>query len=180
MSFDQKPEDGCEIWTLCDGRSGMILHLKLVKTQTKQDEQQALLNPNENLNHGTEVALDLVSPWFCSQQLVCADSYVSSVQTAWKCKEKGLKYIGVVKTATRHFPMQLLGSCLEDKGERYGLVANDANDQPELLSFVSLDHRYFIASGSLLAEGEPQQCELYQQIVRDRNTGCSVILWNFQ
>jgi hypothetical protein len=57
-----------------------------------------------------------------------------------KCKEKGLKFIGGMKTATRNFLMQLLGTHrLEDKGDRYGLIALDQNSQPEFLSFVWLD-----------------------------------------
>jgi hypothetical protein len=36
---------------------------------------------------------------------VCADSYFASVQAAEHLLSMGLKFIGVVKTATRKFPI---------------------------------------------------------------------------
>jgi Transposase IS4 len=101
----------------------------------------------KEMNHGTRVLLDLISPWWHSNRIVCADSYFSSVQTALKCKACGIKYIGVVKTATKQYPMAHLGKIeMKDKGDRYAMVARDENGQQEFLAFVWRDRerRYFI------------------------------------
>jgi Transposase IS4 len=117
--------------------------------------------------------LDLVSPWFNTERVVCADSYFSSVQTAVKLKEHRMKYIGVVKTATKQFPMQYLG-CIElpNKGGHVGLISKDDYGEPDLLSFVwrDRDRRYFIASGSSLAAGQPVSRDWYRQLVKDYYT----------
>ena len=35
--MDRKPDDGCEIQNSCDGRSGIMMRLKLVKTATEEE-----------------------------------------------------------------------------------------------------------------------------------------------
>jgi hypothetical protein len=42
ISYDRKPEDGCKIQTCCYGLTGIMLQLKLVKTQTQQQEDADL------------------------------------------------------------------------------------------------------------------------------------------
>ena len=101
-------------------------------------------------------------------QLVVADSYFASVQSAIELKKHGLRFIGVVKTAVKQFPMshlanvQLLGS----KGDRHGLLSLDKETGTQLCAFVWLDRerRYFIATTSSLAEGSPVVWHQYCQI----------------
>jgi Transposase IS4 len=93
--------------TSCDGRTGLMLCLKLVKTAIQQEEDHDPDQPHD-VNHGTQVLLDLVSSWFNSDPVVCADSYFSSVQTAMKLKDHNTKYIVVVKTAAKQCPMTYL------------------------------------------------------------------------
>ena len=172
IAFDRKPDDGCEIWSCCCGQTGVMVQLKLVKTQTQQQEDKE--TEDDGTNHGTEVLLALIKPWFGSDRLVCADSYFSSVQTAIKCKEKKMRYIGVVKTATKNYPMSHLSTIeLEVKGERAGVIAkNETTDNPEYLAFVwrDRDRRYFIASGSSMADGTPVSRKRWRQIEKDRVT----------
>jgi Transposase IS4 len=173
VAIDRKPENGCEIQNVCCGRSGVMLQIKIVKTskeqqlisleQTREEREQdreregAAEDESTGLPHGAVVLCDLVSPWYHSNRLVCADSYFSSVAAAQELKRNGLRYIGVVKTATKKFPMEFLKSriLLGGRGERYGLVANDSDGQPSLLSFVWVDRerRYFIATAGSLAPG---------------------------
>ena len=68
----------------------------------------------------------------------------------------GLHCIGVVKTATKKFPMSYLSNLeLVQHGDYKGLVARGADGQPTMLSFIWMDrdHRYFIASASSLDSG---------------------------
>jgi hypothetical protein len=70
----------------------------------------------------------------------------------------GLRFIGVVKMATRQFPMQHLSQLeLQQLGDLKGLMMQALEGEPSLLAFVWMDcnRRYFIATGSLLAPGVP-------------------------
>lgn len=148
------------------------MQLKVVKTQTQQQEDKE--TEDEGINHGTEVLLSLISPWFGSDRFVCTDSCFSSVQTAIQCKDKKMRYIGVVKTATKNYPMSHLSKVeLKFKGDRAGVMAKDeTSENLDLLAFVwrDRDRRYFIASRSSMAEGTPVSRDLWRQLVKDRTT----------
>jgi Transposase IS4 len=62
-------------------------------------------NNDTTLNHGTKVLLKLIQPWQMSDRVICADSYFASVQAAKELLRAGMKFIGVVKTATKEFPL---------------------------------------------------------------------------
>jgi hypothetical protein len=85
-----------------------------------------------------------------------------------------MRYIGVVKTATKNYPMSHLSKVeLKFKGDRAGVMAKDeTSENPELLAFVwrDRDRRYFIASGSSMAEGTPVSRDRWRQLVKDRTT----------
>jgi Transposase IS4 len=83
IKMDRKLKDSCKIWSCCDGRTGIMLQLKIVKTPTEL-ELQELQDDNKKLNHGSEVLQDLVKPWKNTNRIVCADSYFASVQVANK------------------------------------------------------------------------------------------------
>ena len=52
-------------------------------------------------------------------------------------RKRKMKLIGVVKTATKQFPMVYLSSMeLQDRGERCGLISTDENDKPYVLPLV--------------------------------------------
>jgi hypothetical protein len=55
------------------------------------------------------------------------------------------------------------------KGSRHGLLAKDKNGHLELLAFVwaDRDRRYFIASGSSMAEGTRECRQRCRQIIQD-------------
>jgi hypothetical protein len=112
----------------------------------------------------------LVTPWKFSNRVVCADSYFASVPAARQLLNWGLKFIGVVKTATRMFPMKYLSEIeLAERGDRKGIVANDTHGNVQLLAFVWMDRdrRYFIASGSSLQEGTPYIRDRWRQVGDD-------------
>ena len=168
VAIDRKPENGCEIQNSACGGSGIFCRLKLVKT-AEEDE----LNHEEDddttllMNHGTAVLRELVEPWAHSQRVVCADSYFASVNTAEEMAKMGLRFIGVVKTATRKYPMAYLSNVeLLSRGDRTGLIRKDADEQATMMAFVWMDRerRYFVANTSSLAEGEPYTRTRWRQI----------------
>jgi Transposase IS4 len=101
IAIDREPENGCEIQNAACGRSGAMMRLKLVKTQESEDASHA--QNSDGLAHGTAVLTELVGPWAMSSRVVCADSYFASVASAEELQRIGLRFIGVVKTATKIF-----------------------------------------------------------------------------
>jgi len=157
VAIDRKPENGCEIQNAACGRSGIMLNLRIVKTAaedaTNLHEQDG--NDSDDLPHGGVILKKLVLPWAQSDRIVCADSYFASVTAAKELMNIGLRFIGVVKTATRKFPMAYLSSLeLQARGDRKGLTTVDS-DGIRFVAYVWMDRerRYFISTASSLAPG---------------------------
>jgi Transposase IS4 len=114
---------------------------------------------NDGYLHGCNVLYYLVKPWANTDAVVVADSYFASVSAAIRLKSIGLRFIGVIKTATKEYPMQYLGSVPlpGGRGSRKGLLTTDADTGTQLLSFVWVDRdrQYFISTCSSLEEGIP-------------------------
>ena len=118
-------------------------------------------------NHGTIVLKFLVDPWVRTDRCVCADSYIASVNAVTVMRMMGLCFIGVVKTATKKFPMSYLSNLeLVQHGDYKGLVARGTDEQPTMLLFVWMDQdrRYFVASASSLDSGIPYSCNRWHQV----------------
>ena len=100
ISIDRKPENGCEIQNSSCSESGVILRLLLVKSEDYYHLHTQ--ENNEGLQHGTAILKYLVVPWANSERDVCADSYFASVFSAEEIMRIGIRFIGVVKTATKN------------------------------------------------------------------------------
>ena len=71
-------------------------------------------------------------------------------------------FIGVVKTATKNFPMAYFsGLDMQNRGERKGVILK-VNDIPIMMALVWMDRdrRYFVTISSLLEEGSPYEREM--------------------
>jgi hypothetical protein len=177
IAIDRKPENGCEIQDSACGKSGVMLRIRLVKTAV-EEEANSLHVEEDGTLHGTKVLIELVSPWAFSDRLICADSYFASVGAAETLKAMGLRFIGVVKTATRHFPLAYLSNLeLENRGDRVGLVHYGPEGNPSLLAFMWMDRNrsYFIASGSSLEEGEEYIRNRWQQVDTAQNADAEMV-----
>jgi Transposase IS4 len=109
--------------------------------------------------HGCNVLYDLVKPWANTNAIVVADSYFASVQLAIRLMSIGMRFIGTIKTATKEFPMKVLGAkpMMGGKGDRYGLLSKDVATGTDLLAvlWIDRDRRYFISTVSSLSAGNP-------------------------
>lgn len=151
-AIDRKPENGCEIKNSACGRSGIMLRLKIVKSPTDDGES----NNNEELSHGAAVTRRLVYPWSGTNRIVCGDSYFASVHTAQVLHKMGLRFIGVVKTANRRFPMKYLGALeVHGRGKWKSMIHRSESDGCDLAAvlWVDRDRRYFIASAGCTLPG---------------------------
>ena len=169
VAIDRKPENGAEIQDASCGVSGIMIRLKVVKGVVDREADD-----NNEMLHGAKVLLGLVLPWINTHRLVCADSYFASVPSAILLHDNGLKFVGVVKTATKKFPMKHLSSVkLKERGDTYGMVRRKTanSDECDLLAYVWMDRdrRYFIASGSSMAEGKPYKRRRLRQVSEEDN-----------
>ena len=163
--IDRKPENGCEIQNAACGRSGVMIQLKVVKTA--EEENASAVTDDDGNNHGTNVLRFLVEPWVRTDCCVCANSYLASINAVTVMRTMGLCFIGVVKTATKKFPMSYLSNLeLVQHGDYKGLVARGTNGQPTMLSFVWMDQQccYFVASASSLDSGILYSCNRWRQV----------------
>ena len=81
--------------------------MKLVKTS--YEEYLHSIEEHYGLLHGTKVMLNIFQPWVNRQRcFVSAYRYFASVQACEDMKNRGLRFVGVVKTATRGFHMEKL------------------------------------------------------------------------
>jgi hypothetical protein len=86
-----------------------MIYLKLVKTATEA-EALGSTEDESRILHGTKVLKEFIELWVFSNCMVCAESYFASVGTAEEQLKLKTQFIGVIKTATRHFPMQKLST----------------------------------------------------------------------
>ena len=79
-----------------------MLRLKLVKGGGNEEEHEpdGQQDGATRMLHGTRVILYLLSPWYNTQRVVCADSYFASVGAAQERMRNGLRFIAVDSNLT--------------------------------------------------------------------------------
>jgi len=140
----------------CAGEADLCCKLSILTTA--EHRKQTATGSEDGLPHGTAVLKKLVPPLAGSRRVVCADSYFASVAAAQQLLGMGLRFIGVVKTATRGFPMGSLSAIpLEARGQHVSYSHSTADGAPDLMAvvWVDLKCRYFIASTSSTLEETP-------------------------
>ena len=84
-----------------------MMRLGIVKSVKNEEEQQ---DDRDNIPHGAKVLKELVMPWANMDRIVCAYSYFASVPPAEELWNHGLRFIGIIKTATQQFLMAYLSN----------------------------------------------------------------------
>lgn len=134
--------------------------LRLHVVTTSADQHASFTEEERAGAHGTVIMMRLVEPWSGTDRIVCADSYFASVGAAMALKAAGLRFIGVVKTAHRLFPLAFLSAReLCGRGDQVTMVHRDESGRPDLMAVVWVDRerRYFIASASSNQPGTPYE-----------------------
>ena len=101
IAIYRKPENGFEIQNSACSESGVMLRLLLVKSE--EDSHLHTQENNDACQHGTAILKYLVLPWTNYDRDVCADSYFDSVSSAEETIQIGIRFIRVMKTATKNF-----------------------------------------------------------------------------
>ena len=129
IAIDRKPENCCEIQDTACGMSGVMLKLKIVKSEDHAAAaNKAAHHGDVELPQGGQVLKELEGDWANTNILVCADSYFASAAAALELKRIGLKFIGIVKTATKQFPKTYLQTVvMRNRGDSAAVVHRDDN-----------------------------------------------------
>jgi hypothetical protein len=110
IAMERKPDNRCEIQNSACDRSGIMLQLKLVKTADENRAAAEEQGETEQVPHSAAILKELVLPWIHTDRIVCADPYFASVPAVKLLNLHGMRFIGVVKTATRNYPIRFLSS----------------------------------------------------------------------
>jgi Transposase IS4 len=132
-----------------------MMQLQMVTTAEHEETRKS--EAEEGLKHGTVVLDRLVRPWYGKgDRIVCADSYFASVEVALHLQARGVRFIGVVKTATYSYPMKLLQSkVLPTRGEWKSYVhQRDGKVAAMAVVWVDRERRHFISTASSVVEGD--------------------------
>ena len=157
IAIDRKPVNGCEIQNVCCARSRIMMQIKIVETAEEEDTHAR--EDQDGMLHGTSVMINLLKPWHHDgERVVCGDSYFASVSAVTEMKKVGIRFIGVIKTATKQFPMAYLSSQeVIERGNSHALYTKDQDGEVELLAvmWVDRDRRYFVANTETMQQAEP-------------------------
>ena len=140
-----------------------MLHLELVSTAENETGRDF---EGDGL-HGTAVLKRVVKNWTGTGRIVCADSYYARVETCEEMERMGLKFIGVVKMATRRFPLTYLSELeLQKRGEWRSVVRRDEDDKIMKVALVWMDRerRYFVANASKTLNATPYSRIRWRQL----------------
>lgn len=153
IKIKRKPKGvGCECKTLADAQSTIMVRLEINEGKTRM----ATKKWQSQLGAGTATTLRLTQPWHGTGRLVVGDSWFGSVKTAVQLHKQGLYFLGIVKTATKDFPMKAIKDrCPEDRGGT--ICAKATVENTDLLSVAWKDKKIhtFIGSCSTTLEGTP-------------------------
>lgn len=105
-AIDRKPESGCEIKTSTCGESSIILQLRIVKNGKDKEQRYK----RENGANRAFFTKELLAPWKNNNRFVQGDSYFASADIVEQLHRFSLGFIGVSKTAHRHFQARCLAS----------------------------------------------------------------------
>ena len=86
IAMDRKPENGCKVQDSCNGETGIMLQLKLVKTKIEEEDRivdEKERDSDTKISKGTQVVLKLVEPWTNTDtpRIVLGDSAFASLPT---------------------------------------------------------------------------------------------------
>lgn len=105
------------------------MKIDLVEGKQRQHKKKY----HKEYGEGTAVSLRLVEDWFGTGRTIVGDSYFSSVKTLNALRERGLYYMGIVKTATTGFPVDVfkswsdgsLSGTVPNRGDHFVLESED-------------------------------------------------------
>jgi len=155
MKIKRKPKGiGCEVKTLADSCSQIMLRMELHEGQ----EVMSTKPHQKELGAGTGTLLRLTEPWYGSGRVVVGDSWFGSVKATDQLFERGLHFIGMVKTATRNYPLkEMKRRCPNTRGASIRATAQLDAGKQVILAMAWTDKKVhsLVSSCGTTHEGTP-------------------------
>ena len=152
--IDRKPKGvGTELKDAADAESKVIIQIEIQEGKEEMTKKEYM---DVYKKAGTAQVLRLTKPWHGTGRAVYADSAFASVTTAIACRQKGLRFTGLVKTATTKFPKKFLDSWeYKELGDSVTLVVQ--HDGYPLIAHGWGDkvRKNFISTRSVTLDGWP-------------------------
>ena len=138
VSIDRNLYNGVEIHIYACGRSVIMMRLSIVKSAMNGEYQEYY---EENIPHGKKFLKELVMPWANTDRIVCTESYFVSVPAAEELLKNGLRFIGVIKTATWQFLMAYMSNiAIHNRGDMSRLLTSLVDSTKTVLGdFIWMD-----------------------------------------
>lgn len=159
IKIKRKPKGvGCECKTISDVVSGIMIGLEVNegKEAMQQKEWQ------HQLGAGTATTLRLTRPWHGSGRIVVGDSWFGSVKTAFELHQRGLFFMGMVKTATKKYPIKEARTrCPQGKGEFVSATTTIDSVKLTCLAWRDKKIHTFVSTCSTTLPGEPVRKKRY-------------------
>ncbi|XP_051167804.1 uncharacterized protein LOC127285709 [Leptopilina boulardi] len=153
IKIKRKPKGvGCECKTLADVQTGIMIGIEI--NEGKEVMKDKLWQ--KEFGAGTATTLRLTQPWFGTGRIVVGDSWFASVKTAIELRKQGLYFLGIVKTATKMYPMtEAKARCPKKSGKK--AVATATVNGTDLTCVAWKDKKVFTFIGSCgtTLNGEP-------------------------
>ena len=98
VAMDRNPENGEDIHNYACGRSGIMMRIRIVKSENNWEEQQ---DDIDNLPHGKKVLKELEILWDNVDKIIFTDSYFASMPADLKKLNHGLRVAVLIKPTKR-------------------------------------------------------------------------------
>jgi hypothetical protein len=153
IKIKRKPKGiGCECKTLADVQSGVMIAIEINEGKTAMQQKEF----QQEFGAGTVTTLRMTRPWHGSGRIVIGDSWFASAKTAIQLHKRGLYFLGIIKTATKNYPIaEARRRCPSERG-KCAIATTKINDV-NLTCVAWRDKKVhtFIGSCSTTLEGQP-------------------------
>ena len=135
----RKPEPlGAELKTTGDALSGLLLHVEIQEGAKQHNKHEFFAEQG----HTTATTLRISKPWFGSKRVVYGDSWFAGVKTAIQMLERGLHFMGDVKTNTKGFPTDALEEATSEERGAWAVFETEVElSNGEKRKLYAISHR---------------------------------------
>ena len=154
---------GTELKDVADAESEVIIQIEIQEGKEEMNKKEYM---DVYKKASTSQVLRLTKPWHGAGRAVYADSAFASVTTAIACRQKGLHFTGLVKTARTKFPKKFLDSWeYKELGDSVTLVAQ--HDGCPLIAHGWGDkvRKNFISTRSVTLDGRPSDKRRWREML---------------
>jgi hypothetical protein len=133
IKIKRKPKGiGRECKTLADVQSGVMIPIENNEGKTAMQQKEF----QQEFGAGTATTLRMRRSWHGSGRIVIGDSWFASAKTAIQLHKRGLYFLGIIKTATKNYPIaEARRRCPSERG-KCAIATTEINDEmmgvPEL------------------------------------------------